>query len=125
LRASLAALPGPIFAGAYQTFVRDLPDAVAPDLAAVVELQGEQQRPSTPEGDRWADDLAAALLAKRYTYVIVNPDSDGFIVPQLAAAYGYEYVGPLYPSDDVYWQWRTGWAPKVDVYVRTTRGPTP
>lgn len=118
LSATLAALPGPIFAGSYQGFVPSSPNIVAPDLEAVVEIQGEQVRPSTPEGDQWSNDLAAALKARRFTYVIVNPDLDGFIVPQLCDAYGYVDAGPLFPSTDKYWEWRTGWVPKAEVYVR-------
>jgi hypothetical protein len=90
---------------------------VAPDLAAVVELQGEQERPSTPEGDQWSKDLAAALESRRFTYIIVNPEIDGFVVPELATAYEYRDVGPLFPSNDVYWQWRSTWAPKAELYV--------
>jgi hypothetical protein len=84
----------------------------------VVELQGEQERPSTPEGDQWSKDLAAALIAGRFSYVVVDPDIDGFIVPQLATVYGYVDAGPLFGPDDVYWAWRTSWAPKAELYVR-------
>jgi hypothetical protein len=118
LAATLSALPGPIFAAGYQGFLRDAPGALAPDMAAVVELEGEQWRPSTPEGERWEGDLAEAIRARQFTYIIVDPDSDGFIVPLLAEAYGYVHVGPLFPPEDVYWAWRTGWAPKAEVYAR-------
>jgi len=118
LTATLATLPGPIFAPGYQGFVRDAPGALAPDMAAVVELEGEQWRPSTPEGEGWENDLGAAIRARQFTYLIVDPDSDGFIVPQLADAYGYVHVGSLFPTEDVYWAWRTGWAPRVEVYAR-------
>lgn len=122
LATRLATLPGPIFAGAYQSYVRGLPDAVAPDLGAVVEILGAQSRPITPEGHQWSDDLARALMSRRFTYVIVNPDIDGFIVPQLASDYGYKDVGPLFPPSDVYWSWKTSWAPRAEVYVRPDGG---
>jgi hypothetical protein len=118
LTSRLADLPGPIFAGAYQGYVRGAAGALAPDLEAVVELEGEQVRPSTPEGDQWEGELAGALVARRFTYVIVNPDIDGFIVPLLATDYGYDDIGPLFPSGDVYWSWRTSWAPRAEVYAR-------
>jgi hypothetical protein len=125
LAARLSALPGPIFAGGYQGYVRGVAGADAPDLEAVVEMQGEQVRPSTQEGDEWSGALAGAIVGRRYTYLIVNPDVDGFIVPQLATIYGYIDVGPLFPSGDIYWSWRTGWAPKAEVYARPGLGLPP
>ena len=62
--------------------------------------------------------MLEAIRARQFTYIIVDPDSDGFIVPLLAEAYGYVHVGPLFPPEDVYWAWRTGWAPKAEVYAR-------
>jgi hypothetical protein len=118
LAQTLATLPGPIFAGSYWGYVPHSPDFVAPDLEAVVELQGEQVRPSSPEGEEWSLELARALRERRFTYLIVNPDLDGFIVPLLADAYDYVHVGPLFPPGDKYWEWRTGWAPKAELYVR-------
>lgn len=122
LSATLAALPGPIFAGSYQGFVQSSPDIVAPDLAAVVEIQGEQVRPSTPEGDQWAGYLAGALNTRQFAYVIVNPDIDAFTVPLLCDAYGYVDAGALFPAGDKFWEWRTGWVPKAEVYVRPQPG---
>lgn len=123
LSARLAELPGPIFAGAFQGYVRNVPGAVAPDLAAVVELQGEQVRPSTKEGDDWGNQLSDALREGRFTYLIVDPENDGFIVPQLADAYDYVDVGQLFPPGDDYWRWRTHWVPKVEVYARPDLAP--
>ena len=65
-------------------------EVVAPDLGAVVELQGAFGGTGSPEGSTWED------------------------------AYGYEHVGSLFPDDDVYWAWRRGWTPKVDDVCRRT-----
>lgn len=121
LTATLAALPGPIFAGSYQGFVSD-PSMVAPDLGAVRELEGAFGGTGTQEGSDWDGMLAGALVQRRFTYLIVDPDNSAAIVPLLADAYGYERVGPLFPEGDIYWAWRTGWAPKADVYVRPNPG---
>jgi 4-amino-4-deoxy-L-arabinose transferase-like glycosyltransferase len=118
LTATLGALPGPIFAGSYGGYLRAAPDAVAPSLPAVLEIEGEVIRGNTPEGDQWDGAFATALKERRFTNVIVDPDSDVFVVPRLAEQYGYQYAGPLFPPGDKYWEWRTGWAPKADVYVR-------
>lgn len=121
LTATLAALPGPIFAGSYQGFVSD-PSIIAPDLGAVRELEGAFGGTGTQEGSDWDGMLAGALVQRRFTYLIVDPDNSAAIVPLLADAYGYEHVGPLFPEGDIYWAWRTGWAPKADVYVRPDPG---
>ncbi|GAC1316294.1 MAG: hypothetical protein NVSMB2_09010 [Chloroflexota bacterium] len=117
LTATLANLPGPIFAGSYQGFVTDS-SMVAPDLGAVRELEGAFGGTGTPEGSDWEGMLAGALAQRRFTYLIVDPDNSASIVPLLADAYGYERVGWLFPEGDVYWAWRTGWAPKADLYVK-------
>ena len=118
LTQTLGDLPGPIFAGSYNGYLSEAPDAVAPALPSVLEIEGEVIRGNTPQGDQWDGAFAEALRERRFTYVIVDPDSNVFIVPQLAEKYGYQYVGPLFPPGDKYWDWRTGWAPKADVYAR-------
>jgi hypothetical protein len=118
LAATLAALPGPIFAGSYEGFLDQTRDAVAPDLPSVLELQGEQIRPSTPEGEAWSGELANALVTRRFTYVLVDPNLNSSMVTLIADAYGYVPMGSLFPPGDKYWEWRTGWAPKIDVYAR-------
>lgn len=121
LSATLALMPRPIFAGSYQGFVSldDASGVVAPDLAAVNELLGEQVRPGTPEGEQWASALVQALIERRLTYVIIDPDNQAVGVPILAAAYGYVDVGPLFGEGDDFWRWRTGgWTPRAEVYAR-------
>jgi hypothetical protein len=118
LSATLAALPGPIFAGGFGGFLDQTSGAIAPDLGAVLEIQGERIRPSTPEGDQWSGELAGALATRRITYILVDPNFNSSMVTNLADAYGYVSVGSLFPPGDKYWEWRTGWSPKVDVYAR-------
>ena len=116
LTATLAALPGPVFAGSYQGFTSDA-NTVSPDLGAVIELEGAFGGTGTQEGSTWEGLFAGAVAERRLTYVIVDPDKSGFIVPQLANAYGYKDAGPLFPEGDVYWAWRTGWSPKAELYM--------
>jgi hypothetical protein len=118
LSATLAALPGPIFAGSYAGFLDQTTGAVAPDLGAVLELQGERVRKGTPEGDNWSNELRQALVSRRFTYVIVDPNFDASMVTLIADQSGYVPLGSLFPPGDKYWEWRTGWSPKVDVWAR-------
>jgi hypothetical protein len=118
LSATLAALPGPIFAGSYTGFLDQTSGAVAPDLGAVLEIQGERVRKGTPEGDNWSKELRQALNSRRFTYVIVDPNFDASMVTLLADQSGYVPLGSLFPPGDKYWEWRTGWSPKVDVWAR-------
>ena len=37
-----------------------------------------------------------------------DANNDGFYVD----------AGPLFPPGDKYWDWRTGWSPKAEVYAR-------
>jgi 4-amino-4-deoxy-L-arabinose transferase-like glycosyltransferase len=118
LAATLAELPGPIFAGSYQGFLGGATNAVAPDLAAVNEMLGEQVRPGVVQGEQWNDAFAKALLGRVITYVIIDPDNSAVSVPTLTRDYGYVDVGPLFPAGDDYWRWQTGWTPKAEVYAR-------
>jgi hypothetical protein len=120
LSAALAALPGPIFAGSYQSFITD-PTAVAPDLAAITELTGATSGGGgTPEGTpSWEGQFASALEQRRFTYLIIDPDVAASILTDLATDFGYRDAGPLFPPGDIYWSWRTGWSPKAEVYVPT------
>jgi hypothetical protein len=118
LTETLGAMPGPIFAGSYHGFLRQAPDAVAPDLGAMLELQGAFGGVQTPEGEQWASQYVAALQERRFTYLIVDPDVNAPMVVNLATELGYQHVGPLFPPNDVYWLWRTGWSPRAEVYAR-------
>jgi len=115
LRETLAARPGPIFAGSYQGYVG--PDATAPDLGAVQELEGNFAGSSTRISDAWDQQFAQALIARRFGAVIVDPDNPASSVPILATDYGYWDAGPLFPPGDIYWSWRTGWSPKAELYL--------
>ena len=119
LSATLAQLPGPIFAGSFQGYLAQAPDAIAPDVAAVNEIWGEQVRPPTPEGEKWAGYFVDALRAGSVSYVVVDPENSAIIVPLLTTDYGYLDIGPLFPEGDAYWSWRTPHGPpKPEVYAR-------
>ena len=118
LAATLAALPGLILAPSYESYVTD-PTALAPDPDAITEIIGSTSGGGgTPEGIKnWDAQYGEALQARRFSYIIVDPDVAAAIITEAAVAYGYKDVGPLFPAGDVYWAWRTGWAPRAEVYA--------
>ncbi|MBV9544015.1 MAG: glycosyltransferase family 39 protein [Chloroflexi bacterium] len=118
LSATVASLQGPVFAGSYRGYVGE--DVIAPDLGAVRELEGAFGGTGTQEGSDWEGLLAHALSQRQLAYVIVDPDNEASIVPILAKDFHYQDAGPLFPPGDIYWAWRTGWAPKAEVYVPPT-----
>ena len=91
---------------------------MAPALPSVLEIEGEVIRGNTPQGDQWDSAFADALKERRFTYVIIDPDSDVFIVPRLAKEYGYQYVGRLVSARRQVLGLAHSWAPKADVYAR-------
>jgi hypothetical protein len=116
LKATLASLPGPIFAAGFTGYAPD--DAVQPDLSAVSELLGVYGGPPLPEGRMWTSQYTQALHDGRFTYVIIDPDSSEFFASGLARDQGYVDLGQLFPEGDTYWLWRTGWLPKPVLYAR-------
>ena len=113
LTATLASLPGPIFAAGFTGYAPE--DAVQPDLSAVSELLGVYGGPTLPEGKGWTDRYAQALHDGRFTYVIIDPDSADFFASGLARDQGYVDLGQLFPDDDPYWQWPPAGCPSRPV----------
>jgi hypothetical protein len=92
---------------------------VEPELGAIYEVMGGYADGRlTPEGSRWLTEYRAALAEQRFTYVLVDPSLSQFFVAGPAKDNGYVDVGPLFPPDDQYFLWRTGWLPQPELLVR-------
>jgi hypothetical protein len=120
LAATLSALPGPVFAGSFTSYVPESAEFVQPEPGAVHEVMGGYGGPGTPEAGQWMADYRAALAEHRFTYVVVDPDLEVFWLADVAREMGYVDQGLVFPASDQFWLWRTrgGWVPKAQILVR-------
>ncbi|HLZ31314.1 MAG TPA: hypothetical protein VKV73_28690, partial [Chloroflexota bacterium] len=51
-----------------------------PSTGALLEISGAFATSSTPAGDQWRSELAGALQARKYDYVLWDPQSDAFLL---------------------------------------------
>lgn len=109
LTATLASLPGDLFAPDLDGYVRGTGKGEQPLLGAVEELTGGYGGRMTPEGEAWTDELQVALRQKRYSHVVLNEPCCE--VKAALEKAGYVAAGPLFPPGDDYWLWSTGRSP--------------
>jgi 4-amino-4-deoxy-L-arabinose transferase-like glycosyltransferase len=121
LVATLAALPGQLFAPDFDTYVRVAGRPEQPYSGSAAELLGGYGGQQTPEGTAWVGLIAAPLRQHVYDYIVLDPESPNFFFEQAAESAGYADAGPLFPADDPFWLWRTGRVPKAEVYVPRER----
>ncbi|MBV9543904.1 MAG: glycosyltransferase family 39 protein [Chloroflexi bacterium] len=113
LSAGLQALPGPVFAPSFGGYI----ESSGADPGALGELMGAYGGRLTPEGQQWLQAYGAALAARQYARVVVDPDWPAFFIPDVARDQHYTLVGPLFPSGDEFWSWRGSRTPRADVYA--------
>jgi hypothetical protein len=113
LSEALKTLPGPVFAPSFGGYI-DTPQA---DPGALGELMGAYGGRLTPEGQQWLQAYGAALAARQYARVVVDPDWPAFFIPDVARDQHYTLVGPLFPPGDEFWSWRGSRTPRADVYA--------
>jgi hypothetical protein len=121
LVAALAALPGQVFAPDFDAYVRDAGRPEQPYSGAAAELLGGYGGQQTPEGADWLHLVETPLRQHVYDYVVLDPESPLFFFKSTAEAAGYADAGPLFPTGDAFWLWRTGRVPKAEVYVPSER----
>jgi hypothetical protein len=122
LSATLAGLPGDVFAPDLDAYLRGSDKGEQPHLGAVLELLGGYGGGPTEPGRLWQTELLAALNQQRYTYALVMNDSCCGIEDALYRD-GYAPVGPLFPPEDDYWRWtnNTGRLPNdLQLFVSRT-----
>jgi hypothetical protein len=74
----------------------------------------------TPEGERWLTAYGAALAARRFARVVVDPDFPAFFLRDVPLDNAYVAAGPLPPAGDEYWRLRSARIPRADLYAPTS-----
>jgi len=127
LTATLAALPGTVFAPSHGEWAFRAGKGNQPSSTTVMELTGSFGAAPSPEGYRWLDELSTALVHRQYDYVIWDPGYlDAFVIKSRVEQAGYVDAGPLFPPGDDFYNWKTGTTPEVEEYVpkeRLVRNP--
>jgi hypothetical protein len=120
LAARLAALPGPIFASDLDGYMHTAVDSAHPMFGPIDELQGAYGGPSTAEGRAIAATVRDRLAARQYRYVVMY-DKACCLNDDLAAT-GYVDLGPLFPPDDVFYEWKSWRTPEPELYAAPGQG---
>jgi hypothetical protein len=121
LVASIAALPGSVLAPDYGEFAVRAGKGDQPYTAGPMELVGAFGGGRTSVGDEWIAALDAALAARRYDYVLVEPETNAFFLKTELSANDYVEAGPLFPRGDPFYLWKTPLEPDARVYVPRER----
>ena len=123
LATTLAALPGQVFAPDFDAYVRPAGRAEQPYSGSAAELLGGYGGHAVPEGTAWMGQVEATLRQHTYDEVVLDPETPFFFFQGTLERAGYADAGPLFPSGDAFWLWRTGRVPKAEVYVPRDRLP--
>ena len=121
LVATIAQLPGRVLAPDFAEYAFAAGKGEQPAMGAALEVVGAFADMASPVGDQWRADLARALRARTYDYVLWDPRSDAFVIRNVLEANGYTNVGPLFSADDDFNRWKSGRTPDVQVYVPAER----
>lgn len=122
LTATLAALPGTVFAPSHGEWAYRAGKGDQPSSTTVMEITGAFSLVSTPEGERWLNQFTAALARREYDYVIWDPGYlDALVIKSRVEGAGYVDAGPLFPPEDQFYLWKTGTTPEVEEYVPKER----
>jgi hypothetical protein len=121
LAATLQALPGKVYAPDFDAFMRDANEPEQPYAGSAAELLGGYGGVMAPAGGVWLESVRAALRAREYNYVVLDPESAWTFFKGAAEQSGFVDQGPLFPDGDEFWLWRTGQTPKAEVYVPKER----
>ena len=123
LAVTLAGLPGQVFAPDFDAYLRPANRPEQPFSGSAAELLGGYGGHAVPEGTAWLGQVESALRQHTYDEVVLDPESPFFFFKGTVEGAGYADAGPLFPSGDEFWLWRTGRVPKAEVYVPRDRLP--
>lgn len=114
LARTLAALPGQVFAPDLDGYLRESDKDEQPMQGAVGELVATYGGKPTPPGVAWRAALDQALSQRRFLEVAVVRDD--CCLPAILTEHGYVNRGPLFPSGDEFYAWKSARTPEVEVW---------
>ena len=121
LTAQIAALPGRVFAPRFGEWSLRAGKGSQPSVSGIMELAGSYGGQSLPPGQAYLDQLSASLVHRDFNYVLWERQSEAFALKNRIEAAGYVDIGPLFPANDLFDQWKTSYTPDVEVYIPKER----
>ncbi|MBV9577865.1 MAG: glycosyltransferase family 39 protein [Chloroflexi bacterium] len=116
LSAKLGSLDGPLFGLNLDGYVQGSDKGEQPLTGALLELTGSFGGSGSEAGEAWKDAFSTALAERRFSHVVLIEDCCE--IEALLARNGYVDAGPLFPPNDDYWLWTSGFTPTdIRVYV--------
>ena len=107
-----------VLAPGFGTYLRQAGRPAQAYRVPVEEITGAWGVPS-PLGAIWKSDLSRAFQSRKYDYVLT--EHEVFVPGGALEGSGYVQVGPLFPPNDEFWLWTSGWTLAADVYVPQER----
>jgi hypothetical protein len=119
LAASLAALPGPIFAPDLEGFTRGSGRGEQVMLGPLNEITGAFGGEGTASGRRVMAELERDLHNRGYSYVVLGEADccQSASLKGLVLSAGYVDAGPLFPPGDVFFDWKTRRTPELHLFA--------
>jgi hypothetical protein len=119
LAATLAALPGAVYAPDFDGYLRAFGKPEQPHLGSVNELFAGYGGEKGDRGVAWEQSLRQALRERRYDFVVLA-DTD-CCIRKLLADGDYADAGRLFPPADDFNLWKTSRTPDPRLYVPRER----
>jgi hypothetical protein len=122
LTATIAAMPGTVFAPGFGEWTLRAGKGEQPSSSAVMEITGTFGTQSTPPGDAWLSQFSDALARRAYDQILWDPSYvDAAVIKSRIDQSGYVDAGPLFPAGDKYYEWKSGMLPDLELYVAKER----
>jgi hypothetical protein len=121
LVSGISGIPGRVFAPDFPELAFDAGKGDSAFGIGLLELTGGFGGKPLPESSAWIATYRAALDARAYDALLLDPDGVEPFITDEAASSGYVDTGPLFKSNDVFYSYGSRYAPKVHVWVPKER----
>jgi hypothetical protein len=122
---TLHSLPGEVYGPDYTEFLTMAGKGEQAAGLSVDELAGGFGGTILPEGAAWLQAYAEALKTRRFSAVVLDPESVEFFLASIASSNGYIDTGPLFPPGDDIYQFGSKYVPKAHVWLPAERAGEP
>jgi 4-amino-4-deoxy-L-arabinose transferase-like glycosyltransferase len=117
----VAGLQGTVFAPDFPELAYQAGKGDSAFGISTLELTGGFGGRPLPESSAWIASYRAALDARRFDQLLIDPDGVEPFITDEASASGYVDTGPLIRSNDVFYTWGSRYAPKAHLWLPKER----